>query len=125
VARAQARAAAAEMHAGFAALRAECPMDLTATPHAVALSAAAAKDVRRIVQLWSGLLARFGGPWLGGADWGVADAFFTPVATRFRSYGVALSDHGDTGAAGALAERLLQTPEFREWEAAALADRRE
>jgi glutathione S-transferase len=40
------------------------------------------------------------------------------VATRFRSYGVLLSDFGDAGAAGAYAERLLETPEFLEWEAA-------
>ena len=33
-ARAAARSAAAEMHAGFAALRAECPMDLAASPAA-------------------------------------------------------------------------------------------
>jgi glutathione S-transferase len=123
VARALGRSAAAEMHSGFSSLRGECPMDLSLSTRAD-LSEATAKDVRRIVQLWNDLLGRFGGPFLLG-DWSIADAFFTPVATRFRSYGVALSDHGDTGAAGALAERLLQTPEFREWEAAALADRRE
>jgi glutathione S-transferase len=120
VARACARAAAAEMHSGFQALRSECPMDLLAEPGAapaVALSEACAKDVRRIVALWSGLLARFGGPWLGGAEWGIADAFFTPVATRFRTYGVRLSDHGDDGLAGAYAARLLARPEFRAWEA--------
>ena len=50
----------------------------------------------------------------------VAPAFFTPVATRFRSYGVMLSDFGDTGAAGQYAERLLETPDFLEWERAAL-----
>jgi glutathione S-transferase len=121
VARAQARAAAAEMHSGFQALRGECPMDLAAPVQAVALSQACAKDVRRIVALWGGLLARFGGPWLGGAEWGIADAFFTPVATRFRTYGVRLSDHGDDGSAAAYAERLLARPEFRAWEAAARA----
>jgi glutathione S-transferase len=116
-ARAHARAAAAEMHSGFASLRGECPMDLAAEPHAAALSEATGKDIRRIVRLWSGLLARFGGPWLGGAEWGIADAFFTPVATRFRTYGVKLSDYGDTGAAGAYGERLLERPEFKAWEA--------
>src|SRR3954468_25012934 len=61
VARAHARAAAAEMHSGFQALRGECPMDLAAEPAVVAaeLSEAAAKDVRRIVALWGALLARF------------------------------------------------------------------
>jgi glutathione S-transferase len=117
VARAHARAAAAEMHSGFQALRSECPMDLAAEPGTITLSEACAKDVRRIVALWSGLLARFGGPWLGGAEWGIADAFFTPVATRFRTYGVRLADYGDAGAATAYSERLLARPEFRAWEA--------
>lgn len=117
VARAFARAAAAEMHSGFQSLRGECPMDLAAEPRAVELSEATHKDIRRIVALWSGLLARFGGPWLGGADWGIADAFFTPVATRFRTYGVMLSDFGDTGPAAQYLERLLQRPDFLAWQA--------
>lgn len=116
-ARACARAAAAEMHSGFASLRGECPMDLAATPHAAALSEATHKDIRRIVALWNGLLSRFSGPWLGGAEWGIADAFFTPVASRFRTYGVLLSDHGDAGTAGQYAERLLERPEFLAWQA--------
>ena len=78
-------------------------------------------DVRRIVALWSDLLSRFSGPFLVG-EWSIADAFFTPVATRFRSYGLRLTDFGDDGAAGAYAARLLETPEFAEWEKAALAE---
>ena len=119
--RALGRAAAAEMHSGFASLRGECPMDLTLSEHAD-LTEATAADVRRIAALWSDLRARFGkdGPFLLG-DWSIADAFFTPVATRFRSYQVRLSDYGDTGAAGAYNTVLLETPEFKVWEEAALA----
>ena len=80
------------------------------------LSEATHKDIRRIVKLWNEMLARFGGPFLAG-DWSIADAFYTPVATRFRTYGVRLSDFGDAGPAGEYAERLLETPEFRAWEA--------
>lgn len=116
-ARAFARSAAAEMHSGFASLRGECPMDLAAPVHVAELSEATHKDIRRIVALWNDLLARFGGPWLGGAEWGIADAMFTPVATRFRTYGVKLSDYGDAGPAGEYSERLLQRPEFKAWEA--------
>lgn len=121
-ARALARAAAAEMHSGFSSLRGECPMDLAAEPKAAELSEATHKDVRRIVRLWLDLLDRFGGPYLAG-DWSIADAFFTPVATRFRTYGVMLSDFGDDGRAGEYAERLLETPEFLEWERDARAAR--
>ncbi|HEY2753399.1 glutathione S-transferase family protein [Phenylobacterium sp.] len=116
-ARAYARSAAAEMHSGFASLRGECPMDLMREPHVTTLSEATHKDIRRIVALWNAMLSRFGGPWLGGTEWGIADAFFTPVATRFRTYGVKLSDFGDTGPAGVYAERLLERPEFLAWQA--------
>jgi glutathione S-transferase len=108
------------MHSGFHSLRGECPMDLTVRTRAELVEATAI-DVRRIVELWSDLLKRSGSPFLLG-EWSIADAFFTPVATRFRGYGVRLSDYGDTGAAGAYSERLLVTPVFLEWEKAALAD---
>jgi len=120
-ARALGRAASAEMHSSFASLRGECPMDLSLR-HEVDLSEATHDDIRRIVKLWSELRGRFGanGPFLLGA-WSIADAFYTPVATRFRSYGVRLSDFGDTGAAGVYAEVLLEQPDYLEWETAALA----
>jgi len=121
-ARALGRAASAEMHSGFPSLRGECPMDLTLRTH-IDLSEATANDVRRIVRLWSDLRGRFsaGGPFLLGG-WSIADAFYAPVATRFRGYGIKLSDFGDTGAAGAYCETILETPEFLQWERAALAD---
>jgi glutathione S-transferase len=115
--RALARSAAAEMHSGFSSLRGECPMDLGLIKKAD-LSEATQKDVRKITERWNQLLKRSGGPFLLG-EWSIADAFYTPVATRFRTYGVHLSDYGDTGAAGAYCERLLETPEFLAWEAEA------
>ena len=120
-ARALGRAAAAEMHAGFPSLRGECPMDLALRTDAD-LSELTHQDIRRIVVLWNDLLARFGGPFLLGRDWSIADAFYTPVATRIRTYGLKLSDYGDTGPAGRYVETLLQQPEFLEWERAALED---
>jgi len=118
--RALARAAAGEMHSGFQSLRGECPMELETPPRVVNLSEATQKNIRRIVALWSDLLGRSGGPFLAG-EWGIVDAFYTPVATRFRGYGVHLSDYGDDGRCGAYASRLLATPDFLEWEAAAKA----
>jgi len=119
--RALARAASAEMHSGFQSLRGECPMALEVEPKITALSEATQKNIRRIVSLWSALLKRSGGPYLAG-EWSIADAFYTPVATRFRTYGVHPSDYGDDGACGAYVSRLLATPEFLEWEAAARAE---
>jgi glutathione S-transferase len=119
--RALARAAAAEMHAGFRSLRGELPMDLGKREHRT-LTPITQDDVRRVVRLWNSLLRRYGdGGFLVG-EWSIADAFFTPVATRFRSYGVMLTDFGDDGTAGAYAERLLEQPDFRAWEQAALAE---
>jgi glutathione S-transferase len=118
-ARALGRSACAEMHAGFHSLRGELSMDLARREKA-SLVPATEDDVRRMVALWNGLLSRFGGPFLLGARWTIADAFFTPVATRLRSYGVLTSDYGDSGPAGAYAERLLEQPEFLDWERDAL-----
>jgi glutathione S-transferase len=115
-ARALARAAAAEMHSGFGSLRGECPMELTLEPREHQLSEATHQDIRRIVALWSQLREHFAGAgeFLVG-PWSIADAFFTPVATRFHTYGVRLSDFGDRGAAAAYAGALLATPEYQAW----------
>ena len=120
--RALCRSVSGEMHSGFAALRREHPMDLglrTSKPPSDTVAA----DVRRIVALWRTLLDRFGGPFLAG-EWSIADAFYTPVATRFRSYGFDLSAHGDDGSAQACADALLSTPEYLQWEREALAEAR-
>lgn len=119
--RAVGRATAAEMHSGFGALRTECPMELETRDKAITLSDAARKDIGKIVTRWNQLLQRSGGPFLLG-DWSIADAFYTPVATRFRTYGIDLTDHGDTGPAGAYAARLLATPAYLTWEREALAE---
>ena len=115
--RALGRSISAEMHSGFQSLRGECPMALDEAPRKLDISEATQKDVRKIVERWNQLLKRSGGPFLLG-EWSIADAFFTPVATRFRTYGIHLSDYGDAGAAGAYAERLLEAPEFLAWERA-------
>ncbi len=117
--RAIGRAAAAEMHSGFSSLRGECPMELE-TRKIMDISPATQGDVRKIVLRWNQLLERSGGPFLLG-KWSIADAFYTPVATRFRTYGIKLSDYGDAGAAGVYCQRLLETPEYLAWEADALA----
>ena len=111
--RALGRGAASEMHAGFRALRLECPMDLARPVEAVALSDEAQADIARVQALWSDLLARSGGPFLLG-DWSNADAFFTPVATRFRTYAVEVG----RPELAAYMDRLLTWPDFLEWEAA-------
>jgi len=115
-ARALARSATAEMHSGFGPLRKECPMEIDAV-QTVELSPAVEANVRRIVALWSQLRRTYQaqGPFLVGS-WSIADAFYTPVATRFRTYGIDLAAYGDDGLAAAYGETLLSTPEFLEWQ---------
>lgn len=128
-ARWQARSVVCEMHSGFMALRAECSMtpdhsmvgpDRSPPP----VGEAAAADIRRLVQIFRAARARFGagGPYLYGA-WSIADAFFTPVAARFRHYQIDLASHGDTdGAARAYVDALLAQPDFIAWGDQALAN---
>ena len=122
-ARAQARSACAQMHSGFQSLRGECPMDLAAPIETLELTEATQADVRKMVRLWRAVKQRFGqgGPFLFG-DWSIADAYFTPVAARLRTYNVDLSDHGDEGFAADYVALLLQQPEFLEWERLARAE---
>jgi glutathione S-transferase len=120
-ARALARAAAAEMHAGFTPVRRDLSMDVGAR-HEVEIVSETAATIRRIVTLWRDMIDRFGGPFLGGADWGNADAFFTPVATRFVTYGIDLGAYGDDGTAAAYRDLLLAQPEYLLWERGALAE---
>jgi glutathione S-transferase len=122
-ARAMGRSACAQMHGGFQSLRGECPMDLTAPIQVLELTEATQADVRKMVRLWRALRRRFGGggPFLLGA-WSIADAYFTPVATRIRTYTIDLPKHGDEGFAAEYAALVLQQPEFLEWERLAKAE---
>jgi len=123
--RAVARSVVAEMHAGFPSVRGELPMELGLMRVAEVVEATRV-EVRRIARMWTGLREQHAGdgPFLFGA-WSIADAYYTPVATRFRSYGVKLSDYGDHGPAGIYCETLLEQPEFIAWEEDAARERAE
>jgi glutathione S-transferase len=59
-ARAHARAISTEMHAGFAALRQACSMNLKRVPRPIVLPPEAVADVERVTQIWNETRARFG-----------------------------------------------------------------
>ncbi len=86
-ARRMARSVCAEMHSGFQALRGKMNMNIRASHPGKGLTAESRKDIDRIAALWSECRERFGsgGPLLFG-KFSVADAFFAPVVTRFRTY---------------------------------------
>ena len=94
-ARAQARAVACEMHAGFSALRTHMPMNLRRLDLAgKGRGPGVADDIARICAIWRDCRARYGagGDFLFGA-FGAADAMFAPVVTRLDTYGVASRRH--------------------------------
>ena len=116
-ARAWARCAAAEMHSGFATLRGVCGMNCGLRVRLHAVSAALGQDIARINALWCDGLKQFGGPFLAGAAFSAADAFFAPVVFRVQGYGLALSTP-----AMAYVARMRALPAMREWYDAALAE---
>ena len=119
-ARAHARAVAAEMHSGFAALREHCPMDLLARAPMATLPDAVEAEVRRILALWRDCRLRFGasGQLLFG-DFTAADAMYGPVASRLRTYLPDLAAYGDDGTAQAYVEALFALPPMTDWETGA------
>jgi glutathione S-transferase len=117
-ARAVARSASAEMHAGFQALRQQWPMNARATGRRTPMTPALQRDLQRIDELWSQCRTRHGanGPWLFG-DYSMADAMYAPVVLRLRTYGAQLSPAVHQYLATATADGVMQ-----EWLAAAAAE---
>ena len=115
-ARAFAQAIVAEMHGGFGALRNDCTMNVGVRVTPKPMSPALARNVARLREIFEEGLDHFGGPWLGGARFSAADAFYAPVAFRIRTYGL------EVGGGQAWVERVLAHPAMREWEAQALAE---
>lgn len=115
-ARATARTLAAEMHAGFFALRSACPMNLRAAYVGFEPNEAVTKELRRLEKNWSHARRTCSpaGPWLCG-DYSIADAFYAPVAARIAGYGLSVDDDARTYVAAHLAD-----PAFRRWRAMGL-----
>lgn len=116
-ARAWAQCAVVEMHSGFSALRNDCTMNVGVRVKPKPMSDALKANVARIAEIFSEGLSRFGGPFLAGATFTAADAFFAPVAFRVRTYGL------DVGTAGqAWVDHILSHPAMLQWESEALAE---
>ncbi len=117
-ARAIARVLAAEMHAGFGALRSHCPMNLRVSYTDCAPPDAVLADLARLDLIWAWAREQTGGtgPWLCG-DYSAADAFFAPVAGRIAGYNLPMSDSG-----AAYVTAHLAHPSFRKWRAMGMVD---
>ncbi|QOR39483.1 glutathione S-transferase family protein [Billgrantia diversa] len=114
-ARAWARCANSEMHAGFSPLRSLCPMNCGVRVRLHAIPDALAHNLARLDELWQQGLERFGGPFLAGDTFTAVDAFFAPVAFRVQSFALDLGEPSM-----AYVERLLALPAMQQWYQAAL-----
>jgi glutathione S-transferase len=121
--RARTRSVCAEMHSGFGGLRNHCGMNIEASLPEVGVRLLkevpeVASDLARIVQMWSGLLDTHGGPMLFGAGFGIADAYFAPIGTRIKTYGLPVPAH-----ITAYIERVQALPGVKAWIDDALAEK--
>jgi len=120
--RARARSICAEMHSGFGNLRNHCGMNIEASlPEIGAIllrdQPGVRADLARLVQMWSELLERHGGPLLFG-EFGIADAYFAPVCTRIKTYALPVPP-----AIEAYIGRVLALPGVKAWIDDALAEK--
>lgn len=112
--RAEARAVACEMHAGFSAMRRDLSMNVRRRLQAAPpLPADTQTDLVQLFATWERLLQRFGGPFLFGSRT-IADAMFAPMATRLRTYAVPTPP-----LAQAYCDAIFADDAFQAWERAA------
>jgi glutathione S-transferase len=119
--RARARSLCAEMHSGFGELRSTFGMNLEARlpeigERMLRERPAVARDLKRIDAMWDEALEASGGPFLFGS-FSIADAYFAPVCTRVRTFGLPLSPRS-----AAYQKHMLALPAFLEWEREALTE---
>lgn len=113
--REQARLVCKMIQEGFEDIRAEAPMNLRRRTE-TKMPKSALKDAEDICALWDDLLSRHDGPFLFN-NWTIADAFYTPVATRFASYGLPRTVRSDT-----YISELMADDDFIEWESMAFSE---
>ena len=117
-ARAMARSVAAEMHAGFPALRSACPMNLGKKYAQKDRGEAVARDVARFSEIVRQArdLAGVGGPFLFGG-FSAVDAMYAPLATRLDTYSIPLD-----ATTRAYVDAILALPTFQEWRSSAMTE---
>jgi len=103
------------IHEGFPHIRREAPMNLRRRTE-TKMPKACLQDAQDISDMWDGLLEQHNGPYLFD-NWSIADAFYTPVASRFASYGLPRSVRSDT-----YISELMSDPDFQDWEMQAFSE---
>lgn len=109
--RARARSLVADFHSGYAELRTRMPMNIRSHYPGEGMSVKVQAEIDRLTHQWVATKDEFGG---GGAflfgGFSAADAYFTPVASRFKTYDVALPEE-----IREYQENLLNTAAMQAW----------
>jgi glutathione S-transferase len=114
--RAVARAVSAEMHSGFAALRAHLPMNLRSSFPNRGVTPEVQAEINRITSIWRERrrnVAPENGPFLFG-HFTLADVMFAPMVSRFRTYHIELD-----ALCQSYADTVWAMPSYKEWQEAA------
>ena len=113
--RALARAYAAEMHAGFLALREALPMDFARELPCPPLDDTVRQQIERIQDAWGFALSHHGGAegFLFGR-FSIADCMYAPVVSRFLTYAIPMPDD-----VSRYASRMMALPSMQAWRAGA------
>ena len=114
VARARCRSISGEMHSGFSALRSSLPMNLRSRRPDFKVWSSAQADIDRIAAIWRECIQTWGGPFLFGAQYTIADAMYAPVCTRYQTYDVKQDE-----VCAAYCAHILALPDMVEWARAA------
>lgn len=110
-ARATARSVSAEMHSGFATLRASMPFNLRASLPDKGRGEGVQGEINRIAAIWRNCREAHAdaGPYLFGS-FTAADAMYAPVVGRFATYKVELDD-----VSAAYCAAIAAHPAYVEW----------
>jgi glutathione S-transferase len=110
-ARAMARSVSAEMHSGFAALRAGMPFNIRASLPGKGKGDGVQGEINRIAAIWRSCRETHGGegPYLFG-NFTAADAMYAPIVGRFATYKVELDE-----TSMAYCAAIAAHPAYGEW----------
>lgn len=111
--RARARAVCSEMSSNFLLIREHMAMNYRGRATHFVPNDATSAEIDRVLDIWNASLSTSPGPFLFG-DFSVADCFYAPVLSRFRTYGVSLD-----GRIAEWAERMWAQPSVAKWTALA------
>jgi glutathione S-transferase len=110
-ARAFARSISAAMHSGFAVLRSDLSMEFARRFPTPTMTAELRDEIAEITGYWNSALEAY-----GGADGflfdhlTIADCMYSPVVSRFRTYGVTLEPRLE-----AYCRRVCELPAMQDW----------